>query len=449
MTSKWTEVEVGYVCSVGDGAHSKVKRQTSGVLYLTSKNIGRGQLKLESFDFISNDDFEKLFPSNSKATRRPQAGDVLIGIIGTFGNAYVYKESDNFGFSSSIGILRPDPTKVISNYLYYVITSQKFRALHENHDGGSVQGYTNIPTIKKLKLPLPPVREQEKIADVLSILDDRIALLRETNATLEAIAQALFKSWFVDFDPVHAKQQGRAPEGMDEATAALFPDSLEESELGLVPKGWQVSQIDEISEKVGMGPFGSNIKVSTFVDEGVPVLNGKHVQHTLMEDLTFNFLSEAHAEKLKNSCVSAGDVVFTHRGTLGQVALVPDSSQYPKYMISQSQFFLRCDKSKMLPEWITYFFKSKNGQHLLLSNISQVGVPSIARPVSHLRSIKLALPPIDLLQRFSEITASLHKKVIENRNQTETLVNIRETLLPFLISGQLRLSETETAIVSK
>ncbi|WP_374088928.1 restriction endonuclease subunit S [Methylomicrobium lacus] len=163
MSSEWTEVEVGDVCSVGDGAHSKVSRQTSGVPYLTSKNIGRGQLKLESFDYISHNDFERLFPSNSKATRRPQAGDILIGIIGTFGNAYVYKKSDIFGFSSSIGVLRPDKTKILSDYLYYIITSQKFRAAHENCDGGSVQGYTNIPTIKKLKLPLPPIGDQKKL----------------------------------------------------------------------------------------------------------------------------------------------------------------------------------------------------------------------------------------------------------------------------------------------
>jgi type I restriction enzyme S subunit len=108
MSSDWNVVVIGDVCSVGDGAHSKVARQISGVPYLTSKNIGRGQLKLDNLDFICNEDFERLFPLESKATRRPKAGDVLIGIIGTFGNAYLYKKSDHFGFSSSIGILRPD-----------------------------------------------------------------------------------------------------------------------------------------------------------------------------------------------------------------------------------------------------------------------------------------------------------------------------------------------------
>ena len=102
--------------------------------------------------------------------------------------------------------------------------------------------------LNKIQIACPPREIQNEIVTTLGALDDRITLLRETNATLEAIAQALFKSWFVDFDPVHAKQQGRAPEGMDEATAALFPDSFEESELGLVPKGWQPQRLESFIE---------------------------------------------------------------------------------------------------------------------------------------------------------------------------------------------------------
>ena len=163
MSSEWAIVEIGDVCSVGDGAHSKVTRQTTGTPYLTSKNIGQGQLKLATIDFISPVDYERLFPVTSKATRRPQAGDLLIGIIGTFGNAYLYRESDHFGFSSSIGILRPNRSKLIPKYLYYVITSPKFQVVHVNHNAGSAQGYTNIPTVKKLKVPLPPIQAQKQI----------------------------------------------------------------------------------------------------------------------------------------------------------------------------------------------------------------------------------------------------------------------------------------------
>jgi type I restriction enzyme S subunit len=119
-------------------------------------------------------------------------------------------------------------------------------AMIQNRNTGSTIPLINLSVLKSLPIPVPPLGVQNAIVSVLSALDDRITLLRETNAILEAIAQALFKSWFVDFDPVHAKAQGITPEGMDEATAALFPDSFEESELGLVPKGWKVGELSDV-----------------------------------------------------------------------------------------------------------------------------------------------------------------------------------------------------------
>lgn len=331
---------------------------------------------------------------------------------------------------------------VSCKYIYFAV-SHMVNHLQELAIGTSTKFLTKT-ILNALSVRMPSKIEQDKISGLLGALDDRITLLRETNSTLEAIAQAMFKSWFVDFDPVHAKQQGRAPEGMDEATAALFPDSFEESELGLVPRGWSINSVEDFAEKVGMGPFGSNIKVSTFVAQGVPVISGQHLRNTLMEDLSFNFITDSHAEKLKNSCVYAGDVIFTHAGNIGQVALIHSDALYEKYVLSQRQFFLRCNKQKMLPIWITYFFKSLHGQHLLLANASQVGVPSIARPVSYLRSIKLVVPPISIVSRFAEIVDSLLKQEIANKVIIQTISTLRDTLLPRLISGQLRLPEAET-----
>jgi len=176
------------------------------------------------------------------------------------------------------------------------------------------------------------------------------------------------------------------------------------------------------------------------------VISGQHLRHTLMEDLLFNFVTEAHADKLKNSCVGAGDVVFTHAGNIGQVALIHIDARFKKYVLSQRQFFLRCNAEKMLPVWITYFFRSPQGQHLLLANASQVGVPSIARPVSYLRSIELVVPPINIISRFTEIVDSLHKQVIANRSRINSLATLRDTLLPRLISGQLRLPDVEALV---
>ena len=130
-----------------------------------------------------------------------------------------------------------------------------------------------------------------------------------------------------------------------------------------------------------MGPFGSDIKVSTFVASGVPVLNGKNLSGLLLDDVCANFITKEHAEKLKKSCVFSGDIVITHRGTLGQVSLVPEGLPFSEYVVSQSQFYFRCQSDMMSSEWMIYFLKSPIGQQLLLSNTSQVGVPAIARPV--------------------------------------------------------------------
>ncbi|HYN61533.1 MAG TPA: restriction endonuclease subunit S [Rubrivivax sp.] len=123
----------------------------------------------------------------------------------------------------------------------------------------TVQTTINLKDVRALPIPIPPLAEREQIAEFVSALDDRIALLRETNVTLEAIAQALFKSWFVDFDPVRAKSQGLAPAGMDEATAALFPDSFEESALGSVPKGWRQGTVSDFAQvhRGSVNPGGS------------------------------------------------------------------------------------------------------------------------------------------------------------------------------------------------
>lgn len=317
-----------------------------------------------------------------------------------------------------------------------------------NWSSGSGQPLINQATLNAIEAQVPHPMEQRAIFGFVGAIDDRISLLIETNATLEAIAQALFKSWFVDFDPVRAKMEGLVPEGVDEDTAALFSDGLEDSELGMIPKGWEVASVESFSQRVGMGPFGSNIKVETFVSQGVPVISGQHLKKILVEDLDFNYITEEHADKLANSCVYGGDVIFTHAGSIGQVSLLHAGARFDKYILSQRQFFLRCDVTKMRPEWITYFFRSPRGQHLILANASQVGVPSIARPVSYLRSIKLAIPPMLLIDRFAELSKPMHRTILENTERISTLVALRDILFPRLISGQLRLPDVENQIAA-
>jgi type I restriction enzyme S subunit len=409
-----------------------------GVPLISVREIGHGSFHIDS---------KTPRVSEQTTSRLPdyllEEGDIVFARKGGIERCALVKREQAGWFLGSDGIRLRAPKSCDARFLAYSFQTRAIKDWLIQHSTGSTMASLNQATIARLPIDLPSLQEQSKISAVLETFDNRVALLRETNTTLEAIAQALFKSWFVDFDPVRMKAEGPDPEGFDTETARLFPDQLEESPLGPIPKGWSVRRVEDIATKVGMGPFGSNIKVSTFCDQGIPIISGQHLRHTLMEDLSFNFITEAHAEKLKNSCVAAGDVVFTHAGNIGQVSLIHNDARYSQYVLSQRQFFLRCDEKQMVPAWITYFFRSGHGQHLLLANASQVGVPSIARPVSYLRSIQLVVPPIQLLQSFADVVDPLHKQVLANRARIESLSLLRDTLLPRLISGLLRLPEAE------
>lgn len=191
---------------------------------------------------------------------------------------------------------------------------------------------------------------------------------------------------------------------------------------------WPTVCIEDIAEKIAMGPFGSSIKVETFVPKGIPVISGAHLHGTRLEDGEYNFVSLGHADKLKNANVFRGDVIFTHAGNIGQAAYIPENSLYDRYVISQRQFYLRCDRSKVQPEFVAYYFKSRQGRHKLLANASQVGVPSIARPSSYLKTIEIQLPPLGEQQAIAHILGTLDDKIELNRRMNETLEAIARAM---------------------
>ena len=192
---------------------------------------------------------------------------------------------------------------------------------------------------------------------------------------------------------------------------------------------WPEKRIEEIAEKIAMGPFGSSIRVNTFVPEGIPIISGQHLHGVRVDDSPgFNFITEEHAERLKNANVQRGDIVFSHRGTVGQVAYVPDDSTYDRYVVSQSQFYLRCDRRQVIPQFIAYYFKTHEGRHRLLANTSQVGVPSIAQPVSYLRSISIPLPPLEEQRAIVHVLEKIDDKIELNRRMNETLEEMARAL---------------------
>ena len=180
--------------------------------------------------------------------------------------------------------------------------------------------------------------------------------------------------------------------------------------------GFKTYLMEDVIEEIAMGPFGSNIKVDCFVDSGVPVLNGSNLQgYKLCED-SFNYVTEEKANSLNKANAYRGDIVITHRGTLGQIIYIPVDSKYERYVISQSQFRVRVNTKIVLPQYVVYFFHTRIGQHRLLANASQVGVPAIARPSTTFRKVPIDLPSLQAQKRIVDILDSLSQKIeLNNR----------------------------------
>ena len=184
---------------------------------------------------------------------------------------------------------------------------------------------------------------------------------------------------------------------------------------------WKEYKVAEVIEEISMGPFGSNIKVDNFIDSGVPVLNGSNLQGFKLNEDSFNYVSQEKADNLGKANAHKGDVVITHRGTLGQIVYIPEESKYNQYVISQSQFRLKLNQDIIRPDFFVYFFHTRLGQHRILMNASQVGVPALARPTSTFKEVLVPVPSMDAQIKIMDILHSLDDKIEVNRRINENL----------------------------
>ena len=289
-------------------------------------------------------------------------------------------------------------------FLYYLLKYNKDAI--ENMGSGTTFKEVSGNTMRGIRVRVPSdIETQRRIAGVLGSIDDKI----EQNIAIN--------------------------NNLLEQVIALYEKLADEAAV--------IVKIGDIAEKVAMGPFGSNIKVSTFVESGVPIISGNHLRGFYLEEPEFNYITEEHAERLKNSTVYADDIIFTHAGNIGQVAMIPHGSKYDRYVLSQRQFYLRCNTDLVVPEYVLFFFHSVEGQHELLSYANQTGVPSIAQPASNLKKIPIPLPSLDAQLAWKDTVEPLIELYLQNRKESEYLANARDSLLPRLMSGELDVSAVE------
>jgi len=441
--SEWRKVRIDEIAekiTIGPfGSRMKSDTYTeTGVPVIRGTNITGGRSFSGNWVFVSEKDADQL--ANCNVTE----GDLVFPHRGAIGEVGIVPgDRERYLLSTSLMKLRCNSSEADSLFLFYFFKSYEGR--HQLLKNASQVGTPGIgqplSSLKSIELGLPPLDTQRAIAHILGTLDDKIELNRRTNETLEAMARAIFKSWFVNFDPVRGKASGEPPESICRRLAltpellALFPDGFQVSALGETPEGWQISTMGALCTRISMGPFGSDIKSANFVDEGVPIIRGGNLTNGFVEG-KFVFLTERKADELRNANAHAGDIVITHRGTLGQVGLLP-RSRYTRYVVSQSQMVLVVNRELTTSRYLYEYLRLPIGQHALLANTSQVGVPAIARPTTSVKAISLVSPPVSLLRAYEDVSQPLFEAILKALEQSCNLTELRSALLPKLLSGEL------------
>jgi type I restriction enzyme S subunit len=362
---------------------------------------------------------------------RLKGGEVLLTIVGSVGQvAVVPQYLAGFNVARAVAVMAP-LAHVSPDWIALCLRSPLSQHLLGSRANTTVQTTINLKDLRALPIPLPPAHERRLIAALIGALDDRITLLRETNATLEAIAQALFKSWFVDFDPVRAKQAGLAPEGMDESTAALFPDAFEETAVGLVPQGWSIAPIYEAAEFINGAAYKA---FEPNADRrGFPIIKIAELKSGVTAQTAYSAV-----EMQRKYLIETGDILFSWSGN-------PDTS-IDTFVWAHAPAWLNQHIFRVVPrEAPERSYLLQLLRHLkpvfteLARNKQTTGLGHVT--VADLKRLMVVRPSRWLIDAFAGVGGGIQQRIFNNEQQAQTLATLRDTLLPRLISGQLRLPE--------
>ena len=390
-------------------------------VYIGLEHIQPKSLRLTSMGKASDVSSTKL---------RFKANDILFGKLRPYFQKVVLVP---FGgvCSTDIWVIRAK-NDVFQKYMFYCLCDDNFiNYTMEGADG------TRMPRAKwehasQYSIHLPPLPEQKAISHILGSLDDKIEINRKTNLTLEAMAKAIFKSWFVDYDPVKAKAEGRKPEGMDTETAKLFPDSFVDSELGKIPKGWKVGKVYDTAEYVN----GSAFKDAEICDrtEGLPIVKIAEIKDGITSQTRFT-----SSEMPNKYLIQDGDILFSWSGS-------PDTS-IDTFLWAGGRGWLNQHIFKVIAQESERYFV-----FFLLKYLRQTFI-EIARDkqttglghvtVADMKRLSVILPDSAIKGLFNKYGHSCFNSILQNIIEMKSLITLRNTLLPKLLSGELRIKDAE------
>lgn len=325
-----------------------------------------------------------------------------------------------------------DPTKADFRYLFYQLIHA--RPLLKRLATGAAQQNLSGQLVRSLRLPFAPLSEQRTIAHILGSLDDKIELNRRMSKTLESIAQAIFKSWFIDFDPVKAKMDGREPYGLRPEIADLFPSRLVESELGPIPEGWTVCPISDLAEVRG-GSTPSTKKAEYWDGGTIPFATPKDLAPLSSPILlsTNRWITEAGLATISSGLLPKDTILLSSRAPIGYRAL----AKVP-VAVNQGFIALLCRNTASV-HYVLHWIRN----NMAMIEAAANGTTFLEISKRSFRPIPCLTPPDDLLRAFDSIVRPLYDGITLRLEENRTLKELRDTLLPKLISGEIRVPDAE------
>lgn len=422
------------ICSlVTDGKHGDCENQAnSGFFFLSCKDIRNGKMNYDNPREITEEDFKE---THRRTNLSP--GDVLITNSGTIGRLAVapnHPFTFRTTFQKSVALLKPKPNLVDSDYLYYYL-------IYKNRDlvefaGGTTQKNLLLKDIRAFEVRLPSLEAQKNISGKLKLLDQKIELNNQINETLESIARSIFKEWFIDFGPLKVKAEGKKPFAMDDETASLFPDTLEDSDLGQIPKGWKPGTLRDIANVTG----GYAFKSSDFSESGHPVVKIKNISESLdvrLDDV--DYVSTDIAAKAPKFHLKDGSLVMAMTGaTVGKFGLVLHTSGLTPVLNQRVALLEPKDKGI---GFLLSALLATNVYEQIVNRAEGSAQPNIS--ADGIMDSKVLIPPTKLREAFSNLVNPLFDLWQANKKESVILKNTRDLLLPKLISGEIELKELD------
>ena len=423
MAAEWQERPLRELVEIFDGPHATPAKTKAGPIFLGISNLAHGRLNLSEVEHVSDDNYVRW-------TRRvePRAGDIVFSYETRLGEAARVPPGLRCCLGRRMGLLRARNGEMDERFLLYAYLGPQFQ---ETLRARTVPGSTvdRIPLIDMPQFPMlvpTDLDEQRAIAHILGTLDDKIELNRRMNETLEAMARALFKSWFVDFDPVLAKAAGRDP-GLPKPIADLFPDSFEDSELGEIPRGWEEASLYDFAM---LNPESWTRETRPEVMEYVDLSNTKWRRI----DAVTRYSQEEAPSRAQRVLRPLDTIVGTVRPGNGSYAFILVEG------LTGSTGFTVLRPTKR--EYAEYVYLVASGPENIerLAHLADGAAYPAVRPevVAATRVVK---PDVKAIKGFADIATTILANIAANEAETSTLAILRGTLLPKLISGELRVAD--------